>query len=246
MVAAGACRKADTTAAGHPFYLRGMRLQDEGKFAEAVEAYESCLRLSPTHAEAHLQAAIAYEDRLNAPIDALWHYAKYLELSPAREQQDQARRSIARVTRNALPALLGNPEVPVGTSPQTEAEALRLQNEQLARANEFLVARLRKATAELAQRQPAGDDGAAAPPPPTAAVTSKAAAHEGAAPQSGEERSYIVKKNDTLSDVARYFYGSVRYWRPLREANSDLVPENGALTPGMRLRIPPKEKLKGP
>ena len=54
-----------------------------------------------------------------------------------------------------------------------------------------------------------------------------------------------MKKGDTLSDVSRCFYGSVRYWQELQAANADLVPDGAALSPGMRLRIPPKEELKG-
>lgn len=51
---------------------------------------------------------------------------------------------------------------------------------------------------------------------------------------------YIVSRNDSLWTIAKALYGSGAKWRVIRDANRDLVGEEGEkLRPGMVLRIPP-------
>lgn len=51
---------------------------------------------------------------------------------------------------------------------------------------------------------------------------------------------YIVSRNDTLWDIAKALYGSGTKWTVIRDANRELVGEDGSrLRSGMILRIPP-------
>ena len=55
----------------------------------------------------------------------------------------------------------------------------------------------------------------------------------------GETR-YVVKRGDTLSEIASTIYGRSRLWTLIRDANRDLVGRDGTrLRPGMELVIPP-------
>jgi nucleoid-associated protein YgaU len=71
---------------------------------------------------------------------------------------------------------------------------------------------------------------AAAQPPPDATVrdagTSEASVHS-------------VKKAETLFGIAQRYYGDGGKWRRILEANRELLDDENALRPGMKLTIPP-------
>ena len=51
------------------------------------------------------------------------------------------------------------------------------------------------------------------------------------------QRFHIVMRNQTLSDIARLYYGSPSKWTKIRDANPAVNPDK--LSPGTRLFIPP-------
>lgn len=52
------------------------------------------------------------------------------------------------------------------------------------------------------------------------------------------ERLYIVAKGDSLSAIAKRFYGDGSRWRWIYDANRDLIEDPDLIYPGQRLRIP--------
>ena len=57
---------------------------------------------------------------------------------------------------------------------------------------------------------------------------------------SGSETTYVVRSGDTLSSIARTYYGSSTDWRAIYDANRQLIGEDpAALKVGMTLKIPP-------
>jgi chromosome segregation ATPase len=69
---------------------------------------------------------------------------------------------------------------------------------------------------------------AATAPPPAPAV----------APVTPETRTHVVAAGDTLSQIARQYYGDSRRWPELLEANRPALTDERSLRPGMRLSIP--------
>jgi DNA-binding winged helix-turn-helix (wHTH) protein/tetratricopeptide (TPR) repeat protein len=64
------------------FYnIQGVALQEDGQIKQAIESYQSALRLRPGYAEAHYNLADAYED-LPAYDKALQEYQKAIEADP--------------------------------------------------------------------------------------------------------------------------------------------------------------------
>jgi nucleoid-associated protein YgaU len=55
----------------------------------------------------------------------------------------------------------------------------------------------------------------------------------------GEAQSYTVQKGDTLSHIAKQFYGSAGKWNAIFEANRDQLDDPDRIQPGQVLRIPP-------
>lgn len=54
-----------------------------------------------------------------------------------------------------------------------------------------------------------------------------------------QERTYTVVKGDSLSKIAKAFYGSAGKWKVIYEANKDLIKNPDLIYPGQVFRIPP-------
>lgn len=49
---------------------------------------------------------------------------------------------------------------------------------------------------------------------------------------------HTVKKGETLGHIARQYYGKSSQWKPILEANRDVLPSASKLQPGMKLKVP--------
>lgn len=56
---------------------------------------------------------------------------------------------------------------------------------------------------------------------------------------------YVVAPNDTLSDIAKHFYGKASLWTRIRDANPDKVSSEGNVRVGVTLLIPPPPDATG-
>ncbi len=50
--------------------------------------------------------------------------------------------------------------------------------------------------------------------------------------------TYVVKKGDNLSKIAKQFYGDPGKWKKIHAANSDKIPNPDLIHPGLQLTIP--------
>jgi|SRR5262250_52329 len=75
-------------------------------------------------------------------------------------------------------------------------------------------------------------DPAAAPPPATAAAAAAAAGG------SGHGRTYTVAAGDSLSKIAKSFYGNANQYMKIFEANKDKLSDPDKIKPGQVLVIP--------
>lgn len=75
----------------------------------------------------------------------------------------------------------------------------------------------------LATAVPEPTVASAASPSPSVAATS---------------RTFIVRDGDSLSTIALAVYGDASQWRPIFEANRDVLPSESQLQIGQTLRIP--------
>lgn len=51
-------------------------------------------------------------------------------------------------------------------------------------------------------------------------------------------KSYTVVKGDSLSKIAKRFYGDAQQWRKIYEANQDQIKNPDLIYPGQTFRIP--------
>jgi len=74
-----ACQKHD---ASHPLFIRAQKLLLDNDFQEAAKCYSQYLELFPQSPDAHKAIGTIYDDRLKAPVLAIYHYRKFLEYAP--------------------------------------------------------------------------------------------------------------------------------------------------------------------
>ena len=122
------CGLAACDRLGNSRYVQVMQDADnksaQGDFERAVNLYEAALDDSPRGAEVHYKLALLYDDKLNDPVSALYHFKRYLALSPNGPHAKDVKDSIKRDEIAALTALSGDSVI-------TRAEAARLRNENL-------------------------------------------------------------------------------------------------------------------
>ncbi len=70
------------------------------------------------------------------------------------------------------------------------------------------------------------------PPRPTAKSTGATGTHHAAGGQ-----TYVVKQGDTLSGIAKKFYGDSSQWKKIQRANPE-IKDPKKIHPGMKLTIP--------
>ena len=58
------------------------------------------------------------------------------------------------------------------------------------------------------------------------------------APPPSAERTYTVVKGDSLSKIAKRYYGDAQQWRRIYEANKDQIKNPDLIHPGQTFRIP--------
>jgi nucleoid-associated protein YgaU len=55
---------------------------------------------------------------------------------------------------------------------------------------------------------------------------------------SGSDQTYTVVTGDSLSKIAKRFYGDANKWPRIHEANRDQIKNPDLIHPGQKLRIP--------
>ena len=60
----------------------------------------------------------------------------------------------------------------------------------------------------------------------------------GGATTSGQPRTYVVKKGDSLSKIAKEFYNDAKMWKKIFQANKDQIKNPDLIRPGQKLIIP--------
>ena len=57
-------------------------------------------------------------------------------------------------------------------------------------------------------------------------------------PKTAGEQSYTVVKGDSLSKIAKRFYGDAQQWGKIYEANKDQIKNPDLIYPGQTFKIP--------
>jgi nucleoid-associated protein YgaU len=52
------------------------------------------------------------------------------------------------------------------------------------------------------------------------------------------EQTYTIASGDSLSKIAKHFYGDANRWREIFEANRDVIKNPDLIYPGQTIKIP--------
>lgn len=212
----------------NPDYRRARQAADAGDARVAAVLMEKVIRSHPGIANLHLELGLLYDQKLNDPIAAIYHYRQFLELEPASNRRTVVEGHIERA-RLTLAARLPAPQ-------SVEAgELMRLQVEKAALQQELAALRVR--LAELEQAGHAGTLSGAVGDPVvrTVVVTQTVAAP---VPPPAVPRTYVVQRGDTLQSIARAHYGTAAGWERIYLANRASLPSKDQLRVGQTLVIP--------
>lgn len=62
--------------------------------------------------------------------------------------------------------------------------------------------------------------------------------HAQETPSETKEEYYVIQKGDTLSHIAKRYYGNANKWPTLFEANREVIQNPDKIFPGQKIRIP--------
>ncbi len=233
-------------------FQRGKQLVREGRHEEALTAFLRVIDRRPGDAaESHLEAGDIYLNRMEEPVEAIYHFRRYLDQAPNSPQADLVRGQIDRAMKELARTLPADPlRHPLErldlleTVEDLEEENRRLRAEvaSLREEREALTAGIEDANrrAEEAVRRAERNRTAQAAP------ESQRAERESNDSGSAETRSasdsptetYTVRQGDSLYAISRRIYGTGSRWRDIYEANRDRLPDENSVRAGMTLRIP--------
>jgi nucleoid-associated protein YgaU len=75
-------------------------------------------------------------------------------------------------------------------------------------------------------------------PKPDFSNVQSGSASTAAAPQPSTEELYTVLAGDSLSKIAKRYYGDANQWQKIFEANRDQIKNPDMIRPGQKLKIP--------
>jgi len=79
------------------------------------------------------------------------------------------------------------------------------------------------------------------PPADFSKVRSGSSSHS-LPPESAQDQWYTVVTGDSLSRIAKHFYGDANRWQKIFEANRDQIDDPDLIQPGQKLKIPAQQK----
>ena len=194
------------------------------EYPEAVLLYEASLDGTPKTAETHYKLGLIYEDHIQAPVSAIHHFQRYLELAPKGSHAKEAQKFL-KEDQLKLSATLGNG----ATVSQEEAKRMKNSNLELQKKILQLKDELEAANkAKAAAYKAMGTKGVAGLKPEQ---TQK--------PLLPDVRTYTVEPGDTFASISRKFYkNNAARWKDIQDANFGSMEGTAKIKPGMVLMVP--------
>jgi LysM repeat protein len=208
----------------HPLFVKARNFRNQSKYLDAAKYYEEYLLINPKSAAAHNELAMLYDDQLDKPMEAVYHFRQYLNLAPESVETETVTKWLLAAEKKyylKLQEKYGS-AAPGDSAAAGDLAALRAENAKLRQAVEALGKSAAQQHPETVQR----DTPRQAPAPPKPAKKSL-------------PEVYTIKKNDTLAKISAEVYGDSKHHRLIYDANRDTLSAPEKLTVGQKLRIPP-------
>lgn len=83
------CGCSESNERRHPLYQKALKAQNSGNGSDAALYFEELLKRRPDYVHVHLRLATIYDELLNDPFLAVYHYRKYLAAAPDAPDADE-------------------------------------------------------------------------------------------------------------------------------------------------------------
>lgn len=234
-----------------PHFLRGQESVRQRDYKGAAEAFDRALEANPRSASAHFELGLIFEQHLNDPATAVYHFERFLKLRPTSERAEIVRQRVNNCKMELAKLFLIAPNAPSVQKEmdklKTEVERLGLENHQLRRQVEILnaqaAARSVVSTSApvailAAQVPPTAKSAPAAPNPVRPATTpvsftAPVAAPKSTKPSAPATRTHTVRQGDIPDTIARRYGVKLE---ALLAANPNLDPRRMKI--GQTVNIP--------
>lgn len=237
----------------HPLFVKAGSCRVAGNYKEAAQYFEEFLYICPKSALAHYELASVYGDNLEDPFRAMYHYGKYIELSPESDDKEDVKKFAESCRKRLFEQLSKEYESLETEKAYGEAAKLKValqkyieyagklkaQNDQMRK-----IISERKFVREVSVRPLRTAAPAAAPgandPFAQGSVTVKTQTPGTQPAAASQARVYTVVSGDTLSKISKKMYGTTIHYPKIEKANEELLKKRrNMLFPGMKLTIPP-------
>jgi hypothetical protein len=246
-------------AAADELFRRARDAQLDGDASRALDLYRDLVARDPFNGLARLQLGILLQDSLNDPIEAMHEFDAYLRLEPGSEKRGmvEERRRIAKDQAVRLYGRGGDAGAPVdlGAEAKKAISALQARLDAAQAALETAeaerddyrrqAAELQRQVSSLQRRLDALQGGPVSSfPAPTRDLVEAFHSEPGsgsgdaAASDATAQRTYRVKRGDTLWKIAQRAYGDASRNVDIRAANLDKIGPKDQLVEGTILLLP--------
>ena len=222
-------------------YQLGQDFKNQGRMEEALGAFERVIVARRDAPESHLEAGYIYLRTLKDPINAIYHFNRYLRLQPHSSQATQVGQLIETAQKEFARQLPAEPYE--GSLDRIDlmdlVQTLKQENESLKRELMTASSRVQQLENVLGQArrstqaQAYAQVGQAVQVSPSLPTTQQAAPTPANAP-----RAYTIRAGDTLSAISKRFYGTPTRWIDIYQANRDRLSSESAIRVGQEIRIP--------
>lgn len=166
-------RDVSTDEQREPHFQRGQELRKQRDHRGAADAFERALEANPRSASAHFELGLLFEQQLNDPATAIFHFERFLKLRPTSDRAEIVRQRATNCKMELAKLFLIAPNAPSVQKEmdklKTEVERLGVENNQLRRQIEILAANA-AARGVLVTAAPPVSVAAVAPAPPSKPV----------------------------------------------------------------------------
>ncbi len=228
-----------------PHFVLGQSRVNAMDYPGAIDAFEQSLEANPQSAAAHFELGCLYEEKVPDPAAAVYHYERYLKLSPNAGNADVIKQRIVGCKRQLAQDMMG---LPSSSAAQQQLEKLAEQNRDLQKQVDQLQDTVKQWNAYYASQLAARSNSppqniSIAPqnpgPAPDAisaqtAVTADSTPTKPAPQKSARPRTHTVVAGETAVGIARKFGVKLS---ALEAANPGMNPAR--IRVGQVLNLPP-------
>lgn len=250
----------------HPFFVKAGSCKSVGNYKEAAQYFEEFLNVCPRSPITHYELASLYNDNLNDPIKAVYHYQRYLELDKHSADAENVSKFIEVAKKKIFDDLSKQYENADTSKAYAETDMakkrlaqyveysakLREQNQKLREQNLIMRKRIesfsresvkfRETAKSLREQSEKEPEDAPAPAQTSAAQetqkTAPAAVQTETQTQAAASKTHKVVKGDNLYNLSKKYYGSAKYWTVLRDANKEKLGRNSSVRIGQTIVVP--------